>query len=72
MSTEKLRVGVIGTSWWATVSICPACRRGPTWTLWPCAARNTERLEEMAARYNVRQTFTDWRRMVARAGLTCW
>ena len=69
MSTEKLRVGVIGTSWWADQEHLPGLRARPDVDVVALCGRNSERLEAMAAKYNVRQTFTDWRRMVARAGL---
>jgi predicted dehydrogenase len=69
MSTEKLRVGVIGTSWWADQEHLPGLQARPDVDIVALCGRNPERLEAMAAKYNVRQTFTDWRRMVARAGL---
>jgi len=69
MSNEKLRVGVIGTSWWADLEHLPGLHARPDVDLVALCGRNPERLEAMAAKYNVRQTFTDWQRMVARAGL---
>ncbi len=69
MSTEKLRVGVIGTSWWADLEHLPGLQSRPDVDLVALCGRNPERLEAMAAKYNVRQTFADWRKMIARAGL---
>src|SRR5512136_1400730 len=69
MSTEKLRVGVIGTSWWADQEHLPGLQARPDVDVVALCGRNPERLEAMAAKYNVRQTFADWRRLVARAGL---
>lgn len=69
MSDEKLRVGVIGTSWWADLEHLPGLQARPDVDLVALCGRDTARLEAMAAKYNVRQTFTDWQRMVARAGL---
>ena len=69
MSTEKLRVGVIGTSGWADQEHLPGLLSRPDVDVVALCGRNPERLEAMAAKYNVRQTFSDWRRLVARAGL---
>jgi len=69
MSLEKLRVGVVGTSWWADREHLPGLHARPDVDVVALCGRNPERLQEMAAKYNVRQTFTDWRRLVARAGL---
>ena len=69
MSTEKLRVGVIGTSGWADQTHLPGLQARPDVDVVALCGRNPERLEAMAAKYNVRQTFSDWRRLVARAGL---
>jgi predicted dehydrogenase len=69
MSTEKLRVGVIGTSWWADLEHLPGLQSRSDVDLVALCGRNPERLETMAAKYNIRQTFADWRKMIARAGL---
>ena len=69
MSIEKLRVGVLGTSWWADQEHLPGLQARPDVDVVALCGRNPERLEAMALKYNVRQTFTDWRRLVARAGL---
>lgn len=69
MSTERLRVGVIGTSWWADQEHLPGLTSRPDVDVVALCGRNPERLEQMASKYNIRQTFTDWRRMLARAGL---
>jgi predicted dehydrogenase len=69
MSTEKPRVGVIGTSWWADQEHLPGLLARPDVDVVALCGRNQERLDEMAKKYNIRQTFTDWRRMIARAGL---
>jgi len=69
MANEKLRVGVIGTSWWAELEHLPGLQSRPDVDVVALCGRNQERLDEMARKYNIRQTFTDWRRMIARAGL---
>ncbi len=69
MSTEKPRVGVIGTSWWADQEHLPGLNARPDVDVVALCGRNEARLEEMAKKYNIRQTFTDWKRMLARAGL---
>ncbi len=69
MSTEKPRVGVIGTGWWADQEHLPGLLSRPDVDVVALCGRNQTRLDELAAKYGLRQTFTDWRRMIARAGL---
>jgi predicted dehydrogenase len=69
MSTEKPRVGVIGTSRWAEQEHLPGLTSRSDVDVVALCGRNQERLDELAAKYTLRQTFTDWRRMIARAGL---
>ncbi len=69
MSMEKLRVGVIGTSWWADQEHLPGLQSRPDVDVVALCGRNQARLDELAAKYNIRQTFTDWGRMIARSGL---
>jgi predicted dehydrogenase len=69
MSTERPRVGVIGTSWWADLEHLPGLTSRPDVDVVALCGQNEARLEEMAKKYNIRQTFTDWKRLLARAGL---
>ncbi len=69
MSNERFRVGVIGTSWWADLEHLPGLRARPDVDLVSLCGRNPERLAELAAKYDVAATFTDWRELVSRGGL---
>ena len=64
-----VRLGIIGTSWWADLVLLPAlCTYGPAAVSALCG-RNRERAEEMAGKYGVPTVFTDYREMYERAGL---
>ena len=69
MSTEKPRVGVIGTSGWADQEHLPGLLSRPDVDVVALCGRSQARLDELAGKYSLRQTFTDWRRLIARAGL---
>ncbi len=69
MSNERLRVGVIGTSWWADLEHLPGLRARSDVDLVSLCGRDPERLAALAAKYRVADTFTDWREMISRGGL---
>jgi predicted dehydrogenase len=69
MAGEKLRAGIIGTSWWSELEHLPGLRaRGDVEVTGLCG-RNPARLAEVAARHQVAETYTDWRELVARGRL---
>ncbi len=69
MAAAKLRVGVIGTSWWADLEHLPGLRaRGDVEVTGLCG-RNPETLAALAAKWQVPETYTDWRALVARGRL---
>jgi predicted dehydrogenase len=65
--TDKIRVAVIGTSWWAEGAHLPGLRANPRVEVTALCGRNPERLAQMAARFGVPSTFTDHHRMLAEA-----
>jgi len=69
MASERLRVGVIGTSWWADLEHLPGLKARADVVVAALCGRNPERLAAMAAKHGVPGTFTDWREMVSRGGL---
>lgn len=69
MPQGRIRVGVIGTSWWADLEHLPGLRARPDVELAALCGRDRERLQAMASKHAVPATFTDWREMVARGGL---
>jgi predicted dehydrogenase len=69
MGDGRLRVGVIGTSWWAELEHLPGLRSRSDVEVVALCGRNAERLALVAGRQGVPHTFTDWREMIAVAGL---
>src|SRR3954447_13145003 len=65
---EKLRVGVIGTGRIAEGSHLPCLSRFRDVELVLCDVA-TERLEQVGRQFGIRTTYTDYREMVAKAGL---
>jgi predicted dehydrogenase len=64
---EKIRVALIGTSWWAEGAHLPGLRACPEVDLVALCGRNPERLAQMAARFGVPRGFTDYHQMLAEA-----
>ncbi|HEY6098062.1 MAG TPA: Gfo/Idh/MocA family oxidoreductase [Anaeromyxobacter sp.] len=65
MASERLRVGVIGTSWWADLEHLPGLQARPDVTVAALCGRDPERLAKLAAKYAVPRTCTDWRALVS-------
>ena len=55
---NNVRVGVVGTSWWADAMYLPALQSHPSAELVAICGRNQGRTEEMAAKYGIAKTFT--------------
>jgi len=68
MST-KVRVGVIGTSWWADMMHLPALKSHPRAEVAAVCGRNRDRAEEMAKKYEIPTVFTDYREMIEKGNL---
>jgi len=64
-----LRVGVIGTSWWADLEHLPGLQALEDVEVAALCGRDPGRLAALAGKYRVPATFTDWREMVARGAL---
>jgi predicted dehydrogenase len=67
--TEKVRVGVIGTSWFADLYHLPNLKSHPQVDLVAICGRNPARAQEMASKYAIPAVFSDYRAMFERAGL---
>jgi predicted dehydrogenase len=63
-----VRLGIIGTSWWADLVLLPALSTYAPAVVVAFCGRNRERAEEMAGKYGVSTVFTDYREMYERAG----
>jgi len=69
MPGDRIRVGVIGTSWWAELEHLPGLAARGDVELAALCGRDPGRLAALAARFGVPATHTDWREMLARGGL---
>ena len=67
--TEKVRVGVIGTSWYADIAHLPRVKSHPRAELAAVCGRNRERAEEMAGKYEIPLVVTDYRDMIEKGHL---
>jgi predicted dehydrogenase len=67
--SQKIRVGVIGTSWYAEAMHYPALQSHPQVELATICGRNMERNKEIAGKYGNPKTFSDYRRMIQDASL---
>lgn len=66
---NRVRVGVVGTSWWTDEMHLPNLKSHPQAEVVALCGRNRERAEQMAQKYSVPQVYTDYREMIANAGL---
>ncbi len=67
--SEKIRVGVVGTSWYSDNFHLAKLKEHPGADLVAVCGRNRPRAEEMAAKHAIPQVFTDYQEMIARANL---
>jgi predicted dehydrogenase len=66
---DKVRVGVIGTSWYADIAHLPRVKSHPRAELAAVCGRNRERAQEMATKYDIPLIFTDYRQMIEKGNL---
>lgn len=67
--SRDVRIGVIGTSGWAEFMYLSTLHAYPGAELAAICARNRVRAEELAAKFNIPQVFTDYREMIEKGGL---
>jgi predicted dehydrogenase len=60
----KLRVGLVGTSWWADAMYLPALLDHPDASITSICGRDKDRTQEIASRWNISTHTTDWRQVV--------
>jgi predicted dehydrogenase len=66
---KKVRVGVIGTSWWANWMHLPSLKNHPQAELAAICGRNLQRAQELGNAYGASRVFADYREMIAAGGL---
>lgn len=59
-----VRVGVVGTSWWADSMYLPALKKHPDAQVTAVCGRDYKRLQEFAARWEIPCIYTDYRQMI--------
>jgi len=62
--SQKVHVGVIGTSWWSDMMHFPALQSHPQVEMAAICGRNQQRAQEVAAKYGGPKTFSDYRKMI--------
>lgn len=67
--TNPIRIGVIGTSWWADLGHLPFLTSDERVQVTALCGRNRERAQAMATKYNIPYIFTDYRTMMKAGGL---
>jgi predicted dehydrogenase len=67
--SQKVRFGVIGTSWYTDIMHLPAIQSHPQGELAAICGRNQQRAEEIAAKYGGPNTFGDYRQMIQEGNL---
>lgn len=67
--SAPIRVGLVGTSWWAEGMFLPALTSHPGAQVAALCGRGRPRAEELAGRFGVPQVFTDYEEMIDRGGL---
>lgn len=67
--SEKIRVGVVGTSGYADFMHLPSLSSHPQAEIVAICGRNQERANELAQKYHIPHVFSDYRTMIAQAPL---
>jgi predicted dehydrogenase len=67
--SEQVRVGVVGTSWWADMMYLPCLKSHPAAEIAAICGRNRDRLEEIAQKHGISLTFTDYQEMIEKGNL---
>jgi len=68
-STDHVRIGIIGTSYWVDEFHLPILQDHPHALVHALCGRNAARLEALANKFGVKKTFTDYRQMLEAGNL---
>jgi predicted dehydrogenase len=66
---DHVRVGVVGTSWWAELMYLPVLKRHPRAELVAVCGRRREHVDQIARKYGIPNAFTNYHDMIEQAGL---
>jgi predicted dehydrogenase len=67
--SERIRVGVIGTSWWSDNFHLAKLKEHPGVELIAICGRDRTRAEGLAAKHSIAQVYTDYQEMIERSNL---
>ncbi len=67
--TEKLRIGLVGSSWWTELMFLPALKAHPGAEVAAISSRTSDRLLAFAAKHRIPSIYTDYHEMFDKAGL---
>lgn len=67
--SQAVRVGMIGTSWWADGRLLPNLKSHPRADVVALCGRDRARAQALAGKYDIPHVFVDYRDMIERAGL---
>src|SRR5262245_60711670 len=67
--SNKVRVGIVGTSGWADFMYLPAFQSHLQAEMTAICGRNRDSVEQMANKYNIPNVFADYKEMINKAGL---
>src|SRR6476646_4632891 len=62
---DTVRVGLVGTSWWAEAMYLPALADHPIGRITAICGRDLERTRSVAASWSIPHAFADWSAMLA-------
>jgi len=66
---EKVRIGIISTSWWAEMMLLPTLKSHTSADVVAVCGRNRERASEIAKNYDVPNVFSDYKEMIDKGEL---
>jgi predicted dehydrogenase len=66
---KTIRVGILGTSWWADAMHLPALAAHPQAEIVAIGGRNLQTAQAMAQRWNIPQVYTDWEALLAQSNI---
>ena len=66
---EKVRIGIISTSWWAELMLLPSLKSHTSANVVAVCGRNRERASEIAKKYDVPNVFSDYKEMIDKGEL---
>ena len=61
---EAVRVGLVGTSWWAEAMYLPALANHPIGRITAVCGRDLDRAQNVATQWSIPQAYSDWSKMI--------